>query len=99
VPFVASTTRRRKRDQHVRHFVCGLDLMILGYLPRSLSDSDSFPRLAAVEALQGEQDLARLAPKRGLIAAQPVEGIGRQMGQANKGACEIVGWICRHYGR
>ena len=55
----------------------------------------SFPWLAAVETPQREQDLTRLAPKRGLIAAQPVEGIGRQIGQADKGACEIVGWICR----
>ena len=59
------------------------------------SNSDSFPRLAAVEALQGEQDLARLAPKRGLIAAQPVEGIGRQVGQADKRPREIVEWIWR----
>jgi hypothetical protein len=36
VPFVASTTRRRKRDQHASsHFVCGPDLMILGCLPKS----------------------------------------------------------------
>ena len=52
------------------------------------------PGLAAVETLQCEQDLARLAPKRGLIAAQPVEGAGGQIRQANKGPCEIVGWIC-----
>jgi hypothetical protein len=29
----------------------------------------------AVETLQREQDLTSLTPKRGLIAAQPVEGI------------------------
>jgi hypothetical protein len=50
----------------------------------------SFPWLAAVETLQRKQNLTRLAPKGRLIAAQPVEGIGRQVGQANKGACEVV---------
>jgi hypothetical protein len=47
--------------------------------------------------VQREQDLARLAPKRGLIPAQPIKGIGRQVGQADKGACEIVGRICTVY--
>ena len=59
----------------------------------------SFPRLAAVQTLQREQDLTSLAPKGRLIAAQPVEGIGRQVGQADKGACEVVRWISRFYGR
>ena len=36
----------------------------------------------------------RLAPQRGLIAAQPVEGIGRQIGEANKGAREVPALIC-----
>jgi hypothetical protein len=45
--------------------------------------------------VQGEQDLTRLAPKGGLIATQPVEGTGRQIGQANKGACEVIGMIRR----
>ena len=39
----------------------------------------SFPRFAAVEALECEQDLTSLAPKRGLIPAQSVKGIGRQV--------------------
>ena len=58
----------------------------------------SFPWLAAVETLQRKQNLTRLAPQRRLIAAQPVKGTGWQVGQANKGPCEIVGWICRLYG-
>jgi hypothetical protein len=33
------------------------------------------------------------------MAAQAVEGTGWQVGQADKGVCEIVGWICRLYGR
>jgi hypothetical protein len=51
------------------------------------------PRFAAIETLQREQNLTSLAPKRGFIAAQPVKGTGWQVGQANKGPCEIVGWI------
>jgi hypothetical protein len=53
----------------------------------------SFPRLAGVETLQREQDLTSLTPQHGLIPAQPVKGTGRQVGQADKGVCEIVGWI------
>jgi len=52
------------------------------------------PGLAAIETLQREQDLTRLTPKRGLIAAQPIKGTGWQVGQADKGPREIVGWIC-----
>ena len=59
------------------------------------SQPKPLPRFAAVETLQREQNLARLAPKGRLIAAQPVEGTGRKGGQADKGACEIVGWIYR----
>ena len=33
------------------------------------------------------------------MAAQAVEGTGWQVGQADKGVCEIVGRICRQYGR
>jgi len=40
----------------------------------------SFPWLAAIETLQREQDLTGLAPKGGFVAAQPVEGICRQVG-------------------
>ena len=50
----------------------------------------SFPRLAAIETLQRKQDLARLTPKGRLIAAQPIEGIGRQVGQAEKGLREVI---------
>jgi hypothetical protein len=40
-----------------------------------------------------------LTLQRRLIAAQPVEGIGRQVGQADKGSCEIVGLANRLHGR
>jgi hypothetical protein len=53
----------------------------------------SLPRFAAIETLQREQDLTSLTPKGRLIAAQPVKRTGRQVGQADKRACEIVGWI------
>jgi len=49
--------------------------------------------------LQREQDLTSLAPKRRLIPTKPVKRVGWQVGQADKGACEIVEWICRLYGR
>ena len=68
-------------------------------MPPGSTQPSCFPRFAAVETLQRKQDLARLAPKGRLIAAQPVKGTGRQVGQADKGACEIVGRICRLYGR
>ena len=45
-----------------------------------LTQPSSFPGIAAVETPQCEQDLTSLAPKGRLIAAQPFEGIGRQVG-------------------
>jgi len=43
------------------------------------SQPQSVPRLALIEIAQREQDLASLAPQRGLIAAQPIERVGRQV--------------------
>jgi len=43
--------------------------------------------------------LAGLAPKRGFIAAQPIEGIGWQVGQADKGVREIVRLVGKRLGR
>jgi hypothetical protein len=50
----------------------------------------SFPWFAAVETLQREQDLTGLPPKGGLIAAQPIERIGRQIRESHKGEREII---------
>src|SRR5262249_54561987 len=50
----------------------------------------SFPCLAATETLHRQQDLTGLTPKGGFVAAQPVEGIGRQIRQADEGLREIV---------
>jgi hypothetical protein len=50
---------------------------------------------AAFEILYREQDLTGLAPKRRLISAQAIEGIGWQAGQADKGTGEIVELISR----
>ena len=55
-----------------------------------LSQSESFPWPALAKIPQREQDLTSLPPKRGLIAAQSIEGICWQAGKAEKGACEIV---------
>jgi hypothetical protein len=63
------------------------------------SQPQSVPRLALIEIAQCEQDLASLAPQRGLIAAQPIEGVSRQIGQADKGACEVVRLIGRLRGQ
>jgi hypothetical protein len=64
-----------------------------------LTQPKPLPCLAVVEALQREQDLTRLPPKGRLIAAQPVEWTGGQIGRADKGAREIFRWICRLHGR
>jgi hypothetical protein len=61
--------------------------------------SQSFPRLTSIKTLQREQDLTSLAPKRGLVAAQAVEGVGRQVGEAHKGAREIVRLLSCLHGR
>jgi hypothetical protein len=57
------------------------------------------PWLSSIQALQRKQDLTGLTPKRGLIAAQPIERIGWQVGQANKGVGEIVGSVSERLGR
>jgi predicted amino acid dehydrogenase len=49
--------------------------------------------------LQRKQNLTGLAPKRGLIAVQPIERIGWQVGQANKGVVEIVGLVSKRVAR
>jgi hypothetical protein len=59
----------------------------------------SLPWFTPVETLQRKQDLTGLTPKRGLIAAQPIERIGWQVGQANKGVGEIVGLVSKRLGR
>ena len=64
-----------------------------------LSQSESFPWPALAKIPQREQDLTSLPPKRGLIAAQPIEGIGRQVGKADKGAREIVRMMSCLYSR
>ena len=57
------------------------------------------PRLSSIQALQRKQNLTGLTPKRGLIAAQPIERVGWQVGQANKGVGEIVGLVSKCVGR
>jgi hypothetical protein len=58
-----------------------------------------FPWLSPIQTLQHKQDLTGLTPKRGLVAAQPIERIGWQVGQPNKGVGEIVGLISKRVGR
>jgi hypothetical protein len=69
--------------------------------PLSLGSAQlySLPRLAPIETSQCEHDLAGLAPKRGFIAAQPIEGIGWQVGQADKGVRELVRLVGKRLGR
>src|SRR6516164_8957826 len=66
------------------------EMTAFGDRPGRSSQSQSFPWPALAETPQREQDLTSLPPKRDLIAAQPIEGIGRQVGKADKGVCEIV---------
>src|SRR6516164_1730306 len=75
------------------------EMTAFGDRPGRSSQSQSFPWPALAETPQREQDLTSLPPKRGLIAAQPIEGIGRQVGKADKGAREIVGLISCLHGR
>ena len=58
-----------------------------------------FPWLSPIQTLQHKQDLTGLTPKRGLVAAQPIERIGWQVGQPNKGVGEIVGLVGKYVGR
>jgi triosephosphate isomerase len=46
--------------------------------------------VAPVQALERKQDLTGLAPKSGLVTTEPIEGIGRQVGQADKRPREVV---------
>ena len=77
----------------------GARVTILGVLDRGFwlaidtEMAPSFPWFAPIETLQGEQDLTGLAPEGSLVAAQPVKRIGRQVCEADKGACEIAGLI------
>ena len=59
------------------------------------TESRPAPRLTLVETPKSEQNLTSLAPKRGLISAQPVQGGGRQAAQADEGTREIVGLLRR----
>jgi len=59
------------------------------------SNLHEVPWLSSIRALERKQDLTGLAPKPGLVAAQPIEGVGWQVGQANKRAREVVKLICR----
>jgi hypothetical protein len=57
------------------------------------------PWLSSIQALERKQGLTGLTPKRGLIAAQPIERLGWQVGQANKGVGEIAGLVSKCVGR
>ena len=57
------------------------------------------PWLSPIQTLQREQDLTGLTPESGLVAAQPIERIGWQVGQANKGLGEIVGLVSKYVAR
>ena len=52
------------------------------FLPIVKAGELSFLRFAAIEVVEGEKDLGDLAPQRVLIAAEPVERVSRQIGEA-----------------
>jgi hypothetical protein len=77
---------------------CAAPVPIWGFFvlyQRSLPHTESYslPWLAAVPELQRKQNLTRLSPERGLVTAEPVEGVCRQIRQADERACEVVGLI------
>src|SRR4051812_22928255 len=47
--------------------------------------------LAAVQSVQRKDGLACLTPKAGLVTAESVERVSRQIGKTQKAACEIQG--------
>ena len=49
--------------------------------------------MTTLQTLERKKQLTGLAPKRGLIPAEPIKGIGRQITEVNIGACEIRRWI------
>jgi len=53
----------------------------------------SFLWFAAIQSIKRKQDLAALAPKDCLIAAQPIEGKVGQIGQTQKARGELNGRI------
>jgi hypothetical protein len=50
---------------------------------------------ATIQGIEGKQDLADLAPKDGLIPAEPVEREVGQIGEAQKATREVGGGIDR----
>ena len=47
--------------------------------------------LAAIQCVEGKQDLTGLAPKGRLIAAEPVQRVAGQIGQTQKATREVAG--------
>ena len=53
----------------------------------------SLLNFAAIQCIEGEEYAADLSPKRGFITAQPVERIGRQIGEPQETNREVGGGI------
>ena len=56
------------------------------------TDAEMAPSLlwfATIQCIESKQDLARLAPKDGFIAAEPVERVAGQIGQTQTATCEV----------
>ena len=53
----------------------------------------SFLWFATIQCIESKQDLAGLTPKDCFIAAKPVERVAGQIGQPQKGTCEVSGGI------
>jgi hypothetical protein len=60
-----------------------------------METAPSISRLAAIQGVEGKQDLADLAPKDGFIPAEPVERQVGQIGEAQKAAREVSGGVDR----
>ena len=76
--------------------VCAWEFIIgsrVRLMSAALALGPNLPRLAAVKTPQREQDLAGLAPKRGLMPVEPIEWVTRKLGEADKCPRQPVEWI------
>ena len=53
----------------------------------------SILRFAAIQCVEGKQELADLAPKNGFVPAEPVVRAARQIGEPQEAARELGGGI------
>src|ERR1035438_471551 len=65
------------------------------FVPAAPEPAPSLLRFATLQCVEGEQDLAGLAPKDGFIAAEPVERVVWLIGKAQEATRKVGGRIER----